>query len=120
MLGGGPTYGINGSSGEPEKKFSINFTKAKTRFCLGLHYNHDNTYLLVDRKEIYKFKANNKNVNFPTMFCLGKISNKFDANESREVPLKGNVYDFFFDYNAVDRSDILNIHKYLMVKINIK
>ena len=29
VLGEGPTYGINGSFGSPEKKFSINLTKAK-------------------------------------------------------------------------------------------
>ena len=33
--------------------------------------------------------------------------------------MKGNVYDFSVDYNAIDKSDILNIHKYLMVKNNI-
>ena len=29
-------------------------------------------------KEICKFKADNKNANFPTQFSLGSISNKFD------------------------------------------
>ena len=76
--------------------------------------------MFVNGKEIFKFKANNKNVNFPTQFCLGSISNGFGATESREVSLKGNVYDFSVDYNAIDKSDILNIHKYLMVKNNIK
>ena len=32
LLGEGPTYGINGSFGSPEKKFSINFSKGKTKF----------------------------------------------------------------------------------------
>ena len=34
--------------------------------------------------------------------------------------LKKNVYDFSVNYNCVDKSDILNIHKYLMTKHNIK
>ena len=34
--------------------------------------------------------------------------------------LKGNIYDFPADYNAVNKSNILNIHKYLMVKNNIQ
>ena len=34
---------------------------------------------------------------------------KFGATEFREVSLKGNVYDFSVDYNATDKSDILNI-----------
>ena len=30
------------------------------------------------------------------------------------------MYDFSVDYDDVDKSDILNIHKYLMAKNNIK
>ena len=61
-----------------------------------------------------------KNVDFPTEFCLGSMYNGFNATESREVFFNGNVYDFSVDYNSVDKSDILNIHKYLMTKNNIK
>ena len=63
VLGEGLTYGINGSFGSLEKKFSINFSKASTKFCLSFYYNGDNSYLFVNGKEISKFKANNKNVN---------------------------------------------------------
>ena len=68
-------------------------------------------YLFANEEEIFKFKAKNKNVNFPTQFLLGSISNGFGATESREVSLKGNVYDVSVDYNSIDKSDILNIHK---------
>ena len=71
MLGKGQTYVINGSFGSPEKTFSIGLNKANTKFCLILHYNGDNSYSFVNGKEIYKFKADNNNVNFPTQFCLG-------------------------------------------------
>ena len=81
--------GINGTFGSPEKKFHINFSKGNTKFYLDLHYNADNSYLYVNGKEIRKFKADNKNVNFPTQFCLGSISNGFSATESREENLKG-------------------------------
>ena len=64
--GEGLTYGIKGSFGAPYKKFSINFSKAKTKFCLSLYHNHDNIYLFVNGREICKFKANNQNVNIPT------------------------------------------------------
>ena len=74
MLSEEPTHNINGSVDTAEKKFSTNFSNAKTKFCLSLHYNGNNSYLFVNRKEIYKFKADNKNVNFPTQFCLGSIS----------------------------------------------
>ena len=75
-----------------------------------LHCNADNSYFFVNGKEI--FKADNKNINFPTQFCLGSISNGFSATESREVSLYGNVYDFSVDYSSIDKSDILNIQKY--------
>ena len=75
-------------------------------------YNGDNSYLFVNGKEIYKLKANIKNVDFPSQIYLGSISNKFWAI-SREVSLKENVYDFSFDYTATDKSNIL------MVKYNM-
>ena len=34
--------------------------------------------------------------------------------------LSGNVYNFSVNYHSIDKSDILNIHKYLMTKNNIK
>ena len=46
LLGEGTTFGINGSFGSPEKKFS----KANTKLCLSLHYNADNSYLFFNGK----------------------------------------------------------------------
>ena len=85
---------------------------------LSLHCNADNSYFFVNGKEIFKFKAVNENSNFPTQFCLGSIYNGFSA--TKEVSLNGNVYDFSVDYNSIDKSDILKIHKYLMTNNNIK
>ena len=59
-------------------------------------------------------------MNFPSQFFLGSISNKLDYVDSEEVYLEGNVYDFLVNYNSSDKSDILNIHNYLMTKNNIK
>ena len=141
IIGKGPTFGVNESFGSQEKKFSFKFSKAHTKFCLSLlynhdniyciksskantklclsfHYNNDNNYLFVNGKEIYMFKADNKNVNFPNQFWLESVSNKFRAIDSREVSLKGNVYNFSVDYNAINKSNMLNIHKHLMVKDN--
>ena len=103
-----------------KKRLSINFTEGDTKLCLRLHYNTDNSYLFVNEKEILEFKANNKNVNFPTQFFLRSISNGFSAAESRELSLYGNVYGFSVDYNSIDKCDILNSHKYQMTKNNIK
>ena len=79
-----------------------------------------NSYLFVNGKEIFKFKADNKNVNFPTRFCLESISDRFDDIESKEESLNRNANDFSVDYNSTDKSDILKIHEYLMAKNNIK
>ena len=87
------------------------------KFCLSLYYNSDISYLFINGKKDYKFKASNKNVNLPQQFGLGSISNKFDHVDSEEVSLKGNVYNFLVYYNATDKSSILNIHKYLQRKI---
>ena len=96
-----------------------NLVQQRKHLVLSLHYNDDNSYLFVNGKEIIKFKVDNKNVNFPIRFCLGIISDAFSATESIEVSLNGNVYDFSVDYNSIDKSDILNIHKYLMTNNNI-
>ena len=101
VLGEGPTLGINGTFGSPEKKFSITFSN--TKFCLSFHYNADNTYLFLNEKEIFEFKA------------AEKIPIQLSAAEFREVSLNGNVHGFSDDYNSTDKSDVLNIHKYLII-----
>ena len=100
--------------------FYVDFSKTNTQFGLSLHYNADNSYLFVNRKEICKFEVDNKNANFPVQFCLGNIPDRFSAIESRELSLNGYVYGFSVDYNSNDKSDIVNIHKYLMTKNDIK
>ena len=64
------------------------------------------------------FRADSKNVNFPTKLCLGSISNELGAIDSREIFLK-DVW-FSVDYNVINKYDILNIHKYLMAKNYVK
>ena len=59
MLDEGVTFGIKGRFGRPEKSFSVNFSKANTKFGLSLHYNADNSYLFVNGKEFFKFKSDN-------------------------------------------------------------
>ena len=52
-------------------------------------------------KKTYKFKADNKNVNFPTRVCFGSISDEFSVTKFREVSLHRNVYDFSVDYLSI-------------------
>ena len=115
VLGEGPTYGINGSFDSPEKR--------KAKFCLSLHYNANNSYLFVNGKKNFIFKADNKNVNFSTQFCLGSISNRFSATEYRQVSLfkwkcvwfSSRLQFYWYIWHTV-----LNNHKYLMTKSTIK
>ena len=67
------------------KKISINFSKAKTKFCLRLHYNGTNSYLFVNKAEIYKFKAHN-NIRWYE-FSLGCVWTDFMKYEQSEISL---------------------------------
>ena len=87
-LGKGSSYGINGSFGAQVKTFSINSSKARTKFWIGF------AFLLMENKYL-SLKPIIKNVKFPTQFCLGSTCNGFGATESREVSLKGNCVWFF-------------------------
>ena len=53
-------------------------------------------------------------------FIQESVSNGFGASESKEVSLKGNVYDFSDNSSAIEESDILSIHNDLMIKNNMK
>ena len=46
ILGLGPLFGLGEKALFAEKMFLINFTKVNTKFCLSLHYNGANSYLL--------------------------------------------------------------------------
>ena len=99
VLGVGPTSNIDGSFSLPDKKFSISFSKTRTKFCLSFQCNADNNYFSVNGKDI----SENKIANFQTQFCLGSISNGFNVTGSRQVSSNGNVYDFSVDYNSIDK-----------------
>ena len=45
-----------------KKKKSIKISKAKTKICLSMHYSGFNSYLHVNRKEIYKIKIHDTSV----------------------------------------------------------
>ena len=61
-----------------------------------------------------------KNVKFTSKFCLGSMADKFDKNKFTKVSFKENEHDFLLDYIGVDKTEILNIHNYLMVNNNMK
>ena len=63
ILGEGPTQGLDDTTRTVEKKYSINSTVTRKKFCLSLHYNRANSYLFVNGTEIIKFKAKVSEIN---------------------------------------------------------
>ena len=51
----------------------------------------------------------------PYSVCLRNISKGW-AIDNMKKGFNGYIYDFNTDYNAINKSDILDIHKYLMEK----
>ena len=89
----------------------------KKKFCLSLHYNGANSYLLVNGTEIYKFKAKDSGI-VATPLCFGKISKDWSADNMKKTGFNGYVYDLCVDYDATDVDNIKDIHNYLMKKNN--
>ena len=118
LLSEGSTDCINDSTGAAEKKFTVKFSKANTKFCWNLHYNGDESYLYVNKTEICKFKAKDNISGYN--FCLGRVSKDFTKDKQDEIASIGTVNDISVDVSSVKKEDILNIHQYLMVKNNIK
>ena len=58
-----------------QKKVNINFSKAKAKICLSLHYNGIDSYLYVSKREIHKFKAHD-NISWYE-FCLRCVPTDF-------------------------------------------
>ena len=82
VLGIGPTQGLEHTL-TAEKMCSINFTVTKSKFCLSLHYNRENSYLFVNGTEIYKFKAKDSEI-VATPLCLGNISKDWPIDNMKK------------------------------------
>ena len=63
------TYSINGSFGLSEKKVSINFNKASTKFWLSLHYNADNIFFFLMEKKSLTLKLTTRMLTFQLNFA---------------------------------------------------
>ena len=78
-----------------------------------MHYNRSNSYLFVNGKEVYKFKAKDSNI-VATPLCLENISKDWSIVNMKKTRFNGYVYDFSVDYDSTDVDDIKDIHTYLM------
>ena len=86
---------------ESKERMICKFHWAEEKIYLSLHSNGENSYAFIHGVEIYfqsKVFWNNA-----FSFCLGSISK-----------------DLSVDYNTISLTDILDIHKYLVVNNNIK
>ena len=76
-------------------------------------------FLFLNATKTYQLKAKNSEIKqYP--LSLGNISKDFTVNNMKKTGLDRYVYDFSVDYNIIDNCNIINIHKYLMKKLNIK
>ena len=82
VLGKGLTQGLEHTL-TAEKMSSINFTVKKMKFCLTLHYNGANSYLFVNGKEIYKFKAKDSEI-VATLLSLENISKNWSTDNMKQ------------------------------------
>ena len=68
--------------------------------------------MFVNSIQVVKFKVKDSKISaYP--LCLGNISKDWLIDNIKKTRLKGYVYDFSVDYNAIAIADILVIHQYL-------
>ena len=108
------TQGSDDTAVTAEAKYPINLTQSGKRFILSLHYNGSNSFLFVNVTRIYQFKAKDSEIEDYTL-CLGNISKDFTINNmKKKTGFRRAVEILSADFNPIDTSDIVDIHKYSM------
>ena len=118
ILGKGQTQGLDNITLTAKGEYSINFSKSQRKFS-SLHYNGSNSFLSAHATKVYQFKAKDSKVKAYSL-CLGSILIDFSVDKVKKGALNRYVHDFNFDYNAISVDDVLQIHKYLMRKHDMK
>ena len=72
ILGKGLMQILDDTTFTAEKEYAITFTEQHKKFCLSLHYNGVNSYLIVNGLEIYRFKAKGSEIKSYPLF-LGNV-----------------------------------------------
>ena len=86
---------------------------------LSLHYNTNDSYLFVNGRQEFKFKAKIDQL-VKEKLCIGNLSDQWTTNESEKTGLYGNIYDFVIDYEEILLlKAIYDMHRYLMIKHDI-
>ena len=82
-----------------------------------MHCNRTNSHLFVNGTEIHEFKAKDSEI---IPYSLSRKHFKRCTNDNmKKTGFNGYIYDFSTDYNAINKSDLSDIHKYLMKKNNM-
>ena len=58
----GPTQGLDSTTLTAETIYAISFTQPNKRFVLSLHYNGSNTFVFVNVRNMYQFKAKDSEI----------------------------------------------------------
>ena len=95
IIGKGATQGLDNTTLTGEEGYSINFSRLQRKFCLSLHYNGSNSFLLVNATKMYQFKAKNSQIT-PYPLFLGNISKDFTANNKKKKNIKWICLRIFF------------------------
>ena len=61
-----------------------------------------------------QIKANQINSKQKTMHCVQVMLQTITINNMKKTELKGVVRFIFFNFNTIDTSNFIDIHKYLM------
>ena len=85
---------------------------------MSFRYDGANSYLFVNGVKQFKFKAKDTSI-VANPLCLGNISKDWGATNIKKTGLFGYVCGFSVDYRIDNVVHILNVNKYLMIKINI-
>ena len=115
IFGVGAIQGLDDATLAAEAKYPINFAHSGKRFVLSLHCNGRNSLLFVNATKVYQFKATTSEIKDYAL-SLGKISKDFTINKTTKTILKGFVTFFSVGFNPMDNNDILDLHKYLMIR----
>ena len=102
---------LEGATRTAKLKYPISFAESGKRYVLSLHYSGSNSFLFVNTVKMCRFKEKDSEIK-PYLLC--NIPKDFTLDNMKKTGLKGNVWAFSVEYNPVNISDILDIHKCLM------
>ena len=75
LMGEGLMQGINDTTIYVEKNYYRNFTDPRKIFLVGLHYNGDDSYLLVNGRQELKFRCKTDQ-SVKEKLCIGNLNQK--------------------------------------------